>query len=51
MNNDFIDLVKQLRSTIKGEEKRVLKLQEKLQETPSIAEREWLLEKLRRLQK
>jgi hypothetical protein len=47
MNNDFTDLVKQIRNTLKGDQKRVEKLILKMNQTESgIAEREWLTEKL-----
>ncbi len=49
MNNDFVDLLKQIRGTIKNDKSRVEKLKEKYYATPSIAEREWLLEKLEAL--
>lgn len=49
MNNDFVDLLKQIRSTIRKDHARIEKLKEKYQNTPSIAEREWLWEKLEQL--
>lgn len=50
MNNDFTDLVKQIRNTIKGDDKRIEKLIAKLNQSESgIAEREWLMEKLAEL--
>jgi hypothetical protein len=49
MNNDFIDLLKQIRTTIPKDSKRVEKLTFKLEEIASVAEREWLLEKLEKM--
>ncbi len=50
MNNDFTDLVKQIRNTLKSDIKRVAKLKAKITESGSgIAEREWLMEKLEQL--
>lgn len=46
MNNDFVDFVKQLRNTLKGDARRVEKLAQKFEQSPSIAEREWLSEKI-----
>jgi hypothetical protein len=48
-NNNFIDLFKQIRITLKKDKERVEKLTLKLNETAAYAEREWLLEKLNAL--
>jgi hypothetical protein len=49
INNNFIDLLKQIRSTIKKDKERIEKLLQKLEESNAIAEREWLQEKLEAL--
>jgi hypothetical protein len=52
MNNDFTDFVKQIRNTVKGDERRVEKLLVKLNQIESgIAEREWLTEKIEGLRR
>ncbi len=50
MNNAFIDVLKQIVATA-GHTGRMPKIRQKLTETTLIAEREWLLEQLNRLQK
>jgi hypothetical protein len=49
MNNDFVDLLKQIRGTIGKDHARIERLKEKYHITPSIAEREWLWERLEAL--
>lgn len=48
-NNNFVDLLKQIRSTLKKDHERIGKLIEKLIANAAYAEREWLLEKLEAL--
>ena len=50
LNNNFIDLLRQIihPSTL-GNAKRISRLQEKVAQTPRLAEREWLIAKLKEL--
>jgi hypothetical protein len=49
VNNDFVDLLKQIRNTIKNDATRIEKLKLKYHNTPAIAEREWLCAQLEAL--
>jgi hypothetical protein len=45
-NNDFVDLLKQIRGIIRKDQARIERLKEKYSSTSSIAEREWLWERM-----
>ena len=50
-NNSFIDLVEKLLTTLKGDNKRLEKLEEKIIKSRNFADRDWLLDKLNHLKK
>ena len=49
MNNDFTDMVKQIRNILKSDKEKINKLILKIEQNQAIAEREWLLGKLKGL--
>lgn len=49
MNNDFTDMVKQIRNTIKNDKEKINKLILKIEQNQAVAEREWLLQKLQNI--
>ena len=49
INNDFTDLLRQMRNTLKSDKEKISKLKTKIEQNQAIAEREWLLAKLNAL--
>ena len=49
INNDFTDLLRQMRNTLKSDKEKICKLKTKIEQNQAIAEREWLLAKLNAL--